>query len=157
MSLYFYVCAFVVFYNICTLAKLYVSDSSDCKQCPRVLAEVEHIDDDADAAGINFVKIEDKRLAKEYGVFALPAILFFKLGSKEPVIYAGDLYDEQQILQWLLTQKDPSGDIIEDIEGDELVGLINNAEALAVYFCKYLFSYSILIECCLLYRATRAK
>lgn len=117
--------------------KLYVPDSSDCKQCPRVLAEVEHIDDDADAAGINFVKIDEKRLAKEYGVFALPAILFFKLGSKEPVIYAGDLYDEQQILQWLLTQKDPSGDIIEDVEGDELVGLINNAEALAVYFCKF--------------------
>lgn len=114
-----------------------VSDSSDCKQCPRVLAEVEHIDDDADAAGINFVKIEDKRLAKEYGVFALPAILFFKLGAKEPVIYAGDLYNEQQILQWLLTQKDPSGDVIEDVEGDELVGLINNAEALAVYFCKF--------------------
>lgn len=116
--------------------KLYVPDSSDCKQCPRVLAEVEHIDDDADAAGINFVKIDDKRLAKEYGVFALPAILFFKLGSKEPVIYAGDLYDEQQILQWLLTQKDPSGDIIEAVEGEELMYLINNEDALAVYFCK---------------------
>lgn len=97
---------------------------------------MEHIDDDADAAGINFVKIDDKRLAKEYGVFALPAILFFKLGSKEPVIYAGDLYDEQQILQWLLTQKDPSGDIIEAVEGEELMYLINNEDALAVYFCK---------------------
>lgn len=124
---------------VCTMGfriKLYVPDSSECKQCPRVLAEVEHIDDDADAAGINFVKIEDKRLAKEYGVFALPAILFFKLGSKEPVIYAGDLYDEQLILQWLLTQKDPSGDVIEAVVGDELVGLIQNSEALAVYFCK---------------------
>lgn len=66
-----------------------------------MLAEVEHIDD-ADAAGINCVKIDDKCVAKEYGVFALPAILFFKLGLKEPVIYVGDLYDEQQILQWLL-------------------------------------------------------
>lgn len=69
-------------------------------------------------------------------MFALPAILFFKLGSKEPVIYAGDLYDEQQILQWLLTQQDPSGDIIEPAEGEELIYLINNEEALAVYFCK---------------------
>lgn len=64
-------------------------DSDECKQCPRVLAEVEHIDDDADKAGIDFVKIDDKQMAKEYGVFALPAIVFFKPTSKEPVIYAG--------------------------------------------------------------------
>jgi len=64
-------------------------DSNDCKQCGRVLAEIEHIDDEADNAGIKFVKIDDKQLAKHYGVFALPAILFFKMGSKEPVIYAG--------------------------------------------------------------------
>lgn len=67
----------------------HVLDSNDCKQCPRVLAEIEHIDDDADGAGINFVKIDDRQMAKEYGVFALPAVLFFKLGSKDPVIYAG--------------------------------------------------------------------
>ncbi|XP_008201424.1 uncharacterized protein hlk isoform X7 [Tribolium castaneum] len=108
--------------------------SNDCKQCPKVLAEVEHIDDEADAAGINFVKIDDKQMARQFGVFALPAILFFKLGSKEPVIYAGDLYDEQQILQWLLTQQDPSGDVIEATEGNELLRLIEEEDALAVYF-----------------------
>lgn len=64
-------------------------DSNDCKQCGRVLAEIEHIDDEADGAGIKFVKIDDKQLSKQYGVFALPAILFFKMSSKEPVIYAG--------------------------------------------------------------------
>lgn len=68
-------------------------DSDDCKQCPRVLAEIEHIDDEADGAGINFVKIDDKQMAKEFGVFALPAILFFKQHSKEPVIYAGNLVE----------------------------------------------------------------
>lgn len=105
---------------------------------------MEHIDDEADSAGINFVKIEDKQMAKELGVFALPAILFFKSGSKEPVIYAGDLYDEHQILSWLLTQKDPSGDVIEATEGSELITLIDNEEALAVYFCKcYKIGFSI--------------
>lgn len=53
------------------------------------MAEIEHIDDEADGAGINFVKIDDKAMAKEFGVFALPAILFFRQNSKEPVIYAG--------------------------------------------------------------------
>lgn len=66
-----------------------VSDSNDCKQCPKVLSEIEHIDDEADDVGIKFVKIDDRQMAKDFGVFALPAILFFKLGSKEPVIYAG--------------------------------------------------------------------
>ncbi|XP_058810774.1 uncharacterized protein LOC131675703 isoform X2 [Phymastichus coffea] len=108
--------------------------SNDCKQCSRVLSEIEHIDDEADGAGINFVKIDDKQLAKEYGVFALPAILFFKMGSKEPVIYASDLYDEQQILQWLLTQKDPSGEMIEDLHGEELLNMIRESESLAVFF-----------------------
>lgn len=118
--------------------KAIVLDSADCKQCPRVLLEVEHIDDEADSAGINFVKIDDKELAKQYGVFALPAILFFKTGSKEPVIYAGDLYDEQQILQWLMTQQDPAGDVIEATGGNDLISMIEEEEALAVYFCKYL-------------------
>ncbi|XP_013144968.1 PREDICTED: uncharacterized protein LOC106108359 isoform X1 [Papilio polytes] len=108
--------------------------SNDCKQCPRVLAEIEHIDDDADGAGINFVKIDDRQMAKEYGVFALPAVLFFKLGSKEPVIYAGDLYDEHQLLSWLLTQKNPAGDIIEALEGKDLLDLIEESVSVAVYF-----------------------
>jgi len=60
------------------------------------LTEIEHIDDEADSAGINFVKIDDKQLAKECGVFALPAVLFFKMGSKEPVIYAGNIPRRQQ-------------------------------------------------------------
>ncbi|KAL9914164.1 hulk isoform 9-T9 [Glossina fuscipes fuscipes] len=114
------------------LAVIFYSD--DCKQCPRVLAEVEHIDDEADKAGIDFVKIDDKQMAKEFGVFALPAIVFFKPSSKEPVIYAGDLYEEEQILTWLLTQKDPSGDVIEDLEGDKLVNLIEESGSIAVYF-----------------------
>ncbi|XP_036223363.2 uncharacterized protein hlk isoform X9 [Bactrocera oleae] len=114
------------------LAVIFYSD--ECKQCPRVLAEVEHIDDEADKAGIDFVKIDDKQMAKEFGVFALPAIVFFKPSSKEPVIYAGDLYEEEQILAWLLTQKDPSGDVIEDLEGEKLVQLIEESGAIAVYF-----------------------
>ncbi|XP_072157617.1 uncharacterized protein [Bemisia tabaci] len=108
--------------------------SDDCKQCDRVLEEIEHIDDEADSAGIDFVKIDDKQLAKELGVFALPAILFFKMGSKEPVIFAGDLYDESELLAWLMTQKDPSGDLIEELEGEDLLKTIQDSESLAVYF-----------------------
>lgn len=74
-------------------------DSEDCKQCAKVLTEIEHIDDEADASGINFVKIHDKDMAKEFGIFALPAIVFFKTGSKEPLIYAGEFHIS--LMSWL--------------------------------------------------------
>lgn len=56
----------------------------------------------------------------------------------EKVDLTGDLYDEEQILQWLMTQKDPSGEAIEALEGEELLNLIRESESLAVYFCKFL-------------------
>ncbi len=55
-----------------------------------MLQELENIDDDAEVAGIPIVKLEDKLLAKTVGVFALPAIVFFRLDkqkmSKEEVV-----------------------------------------------------------------------
>lgn len=60
--------------------------------------------------------------------------------TNNPVIYlycfVGDLYDEQQLLSWLLTQKNPSGDVIEALEGEELIKTIEESGSLAVYFCK---------------------
>lgn len=47
------------------------------------------------------------------------------------------MYEEEQILQWLMTQKDPSGEVIEALEGEDLLNLIRESESLAVYFCKF--------------------
>lgn len=134
------------FYAFITWFGFSSTDSDDCKQCPRVLAEIEHIDDEADESGINFVKIDDRQMAKEVGVFALPAIVFYKTHSKDPVIYAGDLYDEEAILNWLLTQKNPAGDVIEDLEGAKLKRLIEASPAIAVYFCKFSIKASEVIN-----------
>lgn len=35
-----------------------------------------------------------------------------------------------------MTQKDPGGDVIEDLEGQKLIDLIESSNSLAVYFCK---------------------
>lgn len=51
-------------------------------------------------------------------------------------ILSGDLYEEDQILNWLMTQKDPGGDVIEDLEGQRLIDLIEESGSMAVYFCK---------------------
>lgn len=39
-------------------------------------------------------------------------------------------------MNWLLTQKDPSGEVIEALQGDELRRLIASDESVAVYFCE---------------------
>lgn len=63
------------------------SDARSCVTCDKVLAELEKIDDDTDTFGVDFVKINDKRLAKQYGIKTFPALTYFR--EKEPIIYEG--------------------------------------------------------------------
>lgn len=67
---------------VCLLA-----DARSCVTCDKVLAELEKIDDDTDSFGVDFVKINDKRLAKHYGIKTFPALTYFR--EKEPIIYEG--------------------------------------------------------------------
>ncbi|XP_021959977.1 uncharacterized protein LOC110855885 isoform X3 [Folsomia candida] len=116
------------------LATMFFSET-DCKQCQRVVESLEQIDDEADENGIAFVRVDDWELAKSFGVHALPALLYFKLGSDEPIIFAGDLRSPQKILEWLLMRKDPSGTAIEEKEGEELGKMIEEeGSSLVVYF-----------------------
>ncbi|GAU98024.1 hypothetical protein RvY_09228 [Ramazzottius varieornatus] len=99
----------------------------------KVMAELETIDDEAHAADIDFVKIKDEKLAKSYGVHALPAIVYFKQG--DPTIYTGDLRKGSSVLAWLLQQKNPDAeDVIEEIKGAELEKLIDTSPSVAVFF-----------------------
>jgi len=116
---------------------VFFSSEQDCKQCASVLAELENIDDDAESAGIPIVKLEDKQLAKTVGVFALPAIVFFKNFGEDAVIYTGDLKREEAILEWLMIQKDPSNEAIEEQEGEDLRNTVENADAVAVFIYSH--------------------
>ncbi|XP_064488753.1 uncharacterized protein LOC135400775 isoform X2 [Ornithodoros turicata] len=106
----------------------------DCKQCAKVLEELEKIDDDADAQGINMVKIDDLALAKKYGVHAIPAILFFHSEDADPIIYAGDFKSGERILEWILLQRNPGSEVIEDVDGETLRKMIKASPYLAVLF-----------------------
>lgn len=55
-------------------------DARSCLTCDKVLAELEKIDDDTDSFGVDFVKINDKRLAKQYGIKNFPALTYFRYG-----------------------------------------------------------------------------
>lgn len=69
-----------IYYCVC-------ADARSCVTCDKVLDELEKIDDDTDTFGVDFVKINDKRLAKQYGITKFPALTYFR--EKEPIIYEG--------------------------------------------------------------------
>ena len=75
-------------------------------------------------------------MAKEVGVFALPSVVFFRVNT-DPTIYAGDLKNEEAILEWLLIQKDPSNEAIQEQTGDNLLKMIENTEAVAVFLYSH--------------------
>lgn len=52
-----------------------------------VLNELEKIDDDCDKHGIQFVKIDDEKAAKDFGIDSIPAIVYFE--RQIPNVYDG--------------------------------------------------------------------
>lgn len=70
----------------------------------------------------------------KYGVQNLNSLII--PCNKLHLCIAGDLNNGSDILNYLITQKDPSSDMIEEMDGDELEELIETADFLAVLFCK---------------------
>ncbi|KAK0084875.1 hypothetical protein PV325_006196 [Microctonus aethiopoides] len=114
-----------------------------CVTCDKVLAELEKIDDDTDTFGVDFVKINDKRLAKQYGIKNFPALTYFR--EKEPIIYEGnedkikligDLMDEESVLDFLTSLEAMDlPDRIEEVNSKILNKIVEDTEFVAVLFC----------------------
>lgn len=99
---------------------------------------MENIDDECDALGIIFVKIDNADEAEEYGIEKIPSLLYFEKGI--PTIYEGNLEDEDKLLDWLRTQSE--SDEIEDITDEMLDIIIEKMPYVAVLFCKFSYDYS---------------
>lgn len=128
-----------------------------------MLAGLEQIDDDTDSFGVDFVKINDKRLAKQYGIKSFPALTYFRFvwiwslekfnypnasywtdplswvcREREPIIYEGDLMDEENVLDFLTSLEAMDlPDRIEEVNGKILSKIIEDTEFVAVLFCEY--------------------
>lgn len=109
-----------------------LSDDHGTDESMIVLEELEKIDDDCDKHGIQFVKIDDKSAARDYGIEYIPAIVYFE--KQVPNVYDGDLQDEDQILQWLVEQLEK--DEIEDVTDEMLDKMVKEGKMLAVLFCE---------------------
>lgn len=110
-------------------------DDNNDQRSQDVLAELENIDDECDALGITFVKIDNVDEAKEYGIEEVPSLLYFEKGI--PTVYEGRLEDETILLKWL--EQQTTSDEIEDITDEMLDLILEKMPYVAVLFCKISF------------------
>lgn len=114
--------------------------SGNCEEgekCDNILDELENIDDELDENGIVFVTTEDLTVAKKYGIKTFPKLAFFR--NKEPLIYSGDINDEDEVLAWITDDKTLEiPDRIEEVNTRMLDKIISERDHVVVFFCKKL-------------------
>uniref|UniRef100_A0A0K2UHY0 Putative LOC100161052 [Acyrthosiphon pisum] n=1 Tax=Lepeophtheirus salmonis TaxID=72036 RepID=A0A0K2UHY0_LEPSM len=94
-----------------------------------LLGEIETTDDDAEKLDIFMVKVGDVSVAKSFGIYTLPALIYYE--NKIPNVYDEDLTSDE-MLRWLENQR--SGSHIEKVTGLLLDGLIKEVEYVGVLF-----------------------
>ena len=105
----------------------------NCKLCEEALDDLESIDDDAERFSVDFVKINDKRLAKSHGIKHFPALTFFRDG--ELTVFEGDITDEDEVLDFLTSEHllfIP--DKIEDVSAETLENMVREDLYVAALF-----------------------
>lgn len=65
----------------------FVVDRRQAEESQTFIADLETIDDDLSARGVNMVKISDMETAEDYGIEDLPAVVYFENGI--PFVYMG--------------------------------------------------------------------
>lgn len=76
------------------------------------------------------VRIDNDAEAKEYGIDHLPTLIYFE--NKLPSVYEGDLMNEDEVLHWLVEQKNTA--TIEEVTDEILEDLIQEHEYVVCYF-----------------------
>lgn len=76
------------------------------------------------------MRLDNDAEAKEFGIDHLPTLIYFE--NKIPALYEGDLMNEEEVLQWLLEQKNTA--TIEEVTDEILEDLIEEHEYVVVYF-----------------------
>jgi len=109
-------------------------DEVECEEeCDNILLGLEEIDDEADAYGIDMVKVVEGDTAAEFGIMTTPAMVYFRRGTA--LIYEGDLMDSAQILGWLTSNEAfELKDEIEEVNRRMLEKLLDDNDFVAVYF-----------------------
>ena len=71
---------------------------------------------------------------KDYSLPKLPCLVFFR--REIPIVYAGELGDEHEMLEWMIKNKSSADDeaVLETVAADQLQIMVDNVDNLLVYF-----------------------
>ncbi|QQP55796.1 Putative LOC100161052 [Caligus rogercresseyi] len=94
-----------------------------------LIEEIETTDDDAEKLDIFMVKVGDSSVAKSFGIYSLPGLVYYE--DKIPNVYDEELTPDE-VLSWLEDQR--SGSHIERVSGLLLERLIKEVEYVGVLF-----------------------
>jgi len=106
----------------------------ESKESSKALEHMEDIDDDSDVFDIRFIRIKDPELADDYSLRKIPCLVFFR--REIPVVYAGELKDEQEMLEWLIKNQSSADDddVIEETTEEKLEIMVDNVDSLLILF-----------------------
>ena len=99
------------------------------KKQAKFMADIDTVDDEAEKMEIFMVKVDDPNIARNYGIYAPPAVIHYE--GAVPNIYEG-VSSHVAILNWLEEQKTTAA--IEEVNGVLLDKLIVDQEYVAVLF-----------------------
>ena len=80
------------------------------KKQAKFMTDIDTVDDEAEKLEIFMVKVDDPAIARNYGIFALPAVIHYENGI--PNIYEG-VSSHKAILNWLEEQK--TSNVLEEV------------------------------------------
>jgi len=88
----------------------------------------------ADKLNIKRVKINDLELVTEYSLGELPALVYYR--HTLPILFEGDLESEEDILEWLVQNRNSGEekDTIEEVDTETLEAMVSAVENIVVLF-----------------------
>jgi len=106
----------------------------ESKVSSKALEHMEDIDDETDVFNIRFLRINDPELADDYSLPRIPCLVFFR--REIPIVYAGDMNDENEMLEWLIKNQSSADDedVLESVTGEQLEIMVDNVDNLMIYF-----------------------
>jgi len=121
-------------------------NARNCRPCEIALKQLETIDDDAEKFSVDFVKVINKRLAKQYHVQTFPTLTMFRDGEMTPFI--GDLTNAAQVLEFLTSEDTLTlPDKIEEVNSHLLMKIIEEEKFVtALFFDESQTSNDVLTE-----------
>lgn len=106
----------------------------ESKKSSKALDSLENIDDETDVFGIRFIRINDPELADDYSLTKIPCLVYFR--NEIPIVYAGDLEDSEEVLEWLIKNQSSADDVdvVENVGEEKLEIMAENVDQLMILF-----------------------